>query len=94
MNSAIIPARRGAGGPAESAAGPGARAGLAAELPLPRTLANTAHKLDDSGQLSSASATPVPACPSPGDSAGRGPSPGTYSVRGAARGGLGRRQRI
>ena len=83
-------------------AGPGARrAGLAAELPLPRrTLANAAHKLasDDSGQLSSASPTPVPARPSPGDSAGGGSSPGTYSlalaVSGVARRGLGKRQRI
>ena len=60
----------GAGGPAERpeswARGPGPRAGLAAELPLPRTLAKAADKLDDSGQLSSASATPVPAGPSPG----------------------------
>ena len=37
-----------------------------AELPLQRTLDNESHMLDDSGQLSSASATPVPAGPSPG----------------------------
>ena len=59
-----MPALCGAGGPGESRAWPGA----AAELPLQRTLANVVHKLDHRGQLSSASATPVPARPSPGNS--------------------------
>ena len=64
-------------------------------VPWPMQLISS---VDDSGQLSSAGPTPVPARPSPGDSAGGGSSPGTYSlalaVSGVARGGLGRRQRI
>ena len=94
-----LPARRGAGGPAESAGGargPGRAGGRAATAAPGVPWANAAHKLNDSGQLSSASPTPVPARPSPGDSAGVSSSPGTYSraVSGVARKGLGRRQRI
>ena len=74
-------------------AGPGARrAGLVAELPLPRrTLANAAHKLDDSGQLSSASpgAYPGPRTPEPGG-LGQGRVESGDLLTGSEWGGLGR----
>ena len=67
-------ARRGAGGGGHGAVAchfpsgilsqwPESKGQGRAGLPLPRTLANTAQKLDDSGQISSASATQAPAGP-------------------------------
>ena len=75
-------ARRGACGPVTFTVtvmpvlspGPGARAWLDRVVTAEylQKLANAAHKLDDCDQLSSASATPVPARPSQGEGRSQG----------------------